>query len=112
MAALPEAPRGSDPSRRGSPRWRSPRRSRRRRVRIRTETRALQLQTHAAQRTGRSAAWHRPPTAAEAPKVDARRLPDSDWNSLCHVSCSASLGRTLEPEPHRIKVSDGLSLGC
>ena len=24
--------------------------------------------------------------------VDARRLPDPDWNALCHVSCSALLG--------------------
>lgn len=50
----------------------------------------------AAQRTGRSAAWHRPPTVAEAPKVDARRLPDFDRNALCHGSCSALLdGETL-----------------
>ncbi len=28
----------------------------------------------------------------EAPKVDARMLPDFDWNALCHVSCSALLG--------------------
>jgi len=26
------------------------------------------------------------------PKVDARRLPDFDWNALRHVSCSALLG--------------------
>ena len=36
--------------------------------------------------------WRRPPTAAEAPKVDARRLTDSDWNALCHVSCSVLSG--------------------
>jgi hypothetical protein len=28
----------------------------------------------------------------EVPKCDARRLPDFDWNALCHVSCSALLG--------------------
>jgi hypothetical protein len=37
---------------------------------------------HAAQRAGRSAAWHRPPTAAEAPKVEARRLPRTDLNPV------------------------------
>jgi len=34
----------------------------------------------------------RPPTVAEAPKVDARMLPDLDWSALCNVSCSALLG--------------------
>ncbi len=34
--------------------------------------------SHAAQRTRRSAAWRRPPAIAEAPKVDARRLPRTD----------------------------------
>ena len=29
---------------------------------------------------------------AEAPRVDARMLPDCDWNALCHVGCSALLG--------------------
>ncbi len=42
-------------------------------------------------------AQHTPPTAAEAPKVDARRLPDFDWNPLCHV-CSDALGSVL-PDP-------------
>ncbi len=32
----------------------------------------IQLRLRAAQRTGRSAAWHRPPTVAEAPKFNAR----------------------------------------
>ena len=35
-----------------------------------------------AYRAGRSAAWHRPPTVAEAPKVEARRLPRTDWNPV------------------------------
>ncbi len=39
-----------------------------------------------------SAAWHMPPTVAESPNVDARMLPDFDWGTLCHVSCSALLG--------------------
>ena len=42
----------------------------------------------AAYRTGRSAARHRPPTVAEAPRFDAKRLPDLDWNALGHGSCS------------------------
>jgi hypothetical protein len=50
----------------------------------------------AAQRTGRSAAWHRPATVAEAPKVDARRLPGIERNTLCHVRCSALLGDMIE----------------
>ncbi len=41
--------------------------------------------SHAAQRTRRSAAWRRPPTVAEAPKVDARRLPNCKWNALLAV---------------------------
>ena len=44
----------------------------------------------AVERIWRSAAWYRPPTAAEAPNVDARRLPEFDWNALCRISCSAS----------------------
>jgi hypothetical protein len=52
----------------------------------------------AAQRTWRSAAWHRPPTVAGAPNVDARMLPDPDWNALCHVSCSALLGSSPHEE--------------
>jgi hypothetical protein len=42
-------------------------------------------------RTERPAAWHRPPTIAEAPQVGARRLPDLDWNAPCHTSYSALL---------------------
>ena len=37
---------------------------------------------------------------AEAPKVDAKRLPDFDWSALCHVSCSALLGGAAR-EPGR-----------
>ena len=27
--------------------------------------------------------------------VDAKRLPESEWNALCHVSCSDLLGGKL-----------------
>jgi hypothetical protein len=30
-------------------------------------------------------------TGRRGPKVDTRKLSDSDWSALCHVSCSALL---------------------
>jgi hypothetical protein len=42
----------------------------------------------AAQRTGRSAAWHRPPTAAEAPNVNAR-LYQRSFGTRCATSAAA-----------------------
>ena len=39
---------------------------------------------------------------AEAPEVDAKILPDPDWNELCHASCSTLLGGvspTTERQP-------------
>ena len=41
--------------------------------------------------TGRSAADNSAAEIAEAPKVDARMLPDPSWNELLAVSCSALL---------------------
>ena len=55
----------------------------------------------AAQRFWRSAAWHRPPTVAEALGGDARRLPDLVRKALCHVSCSALGGADLRPRESR-----------
>ena len=36
-----------------------------------------------------------PPKVGRSPKIDARMLPDLNWNALCHVSCSALLGGRL-----------------
>ncbi len=42
------------------------------------------------------------PTVAEAPTVDARRLPDFDWNALWLVSCSGLLAARF-----RFRAGDG-----
>ena len=45
----------------------------------------------AAQRARRSAPWHRPPTVAEAPKVQCQTVPRLDWNALRHVRRRANI---------------------
>jgi hypothetical protein len=49
--------------------------------------------SRAAQRNGRSAAANSASEAAQAPTLDARRLPNHNWNALLAVSCSALLDR-------------------
>ena len=45
-----------------------------------------------------------PPAVAQPSKVDARMLPNLNWNALSHVSCNARADESIGPE----EVGDGL----
>jgi hypothetical protein len=59
----------------------------------------------AAQRTGHSAAANSASEAAWAPKVDARKLPNHDWNARLEVSCGARWAACPPEATQGMKVS-------